>query len=183
MERQKMNTKMGPKIDFDPTSIRKPHAMGSPLGMFSFNFGQKFDFNHAPSFTSFLRQKWQKSGFSEVKFSLFVYALIRLRQYTHRSSVHDFTYFFPGARSTQKLTQEPLPCKKAAWHDAARSVQKKEHGCSSHIPCFKSSCFAASEKQFENFRFRANVDKRLWAVAVGRGIVRCVRRRVSGTCA
>ena len=45
--------------------------------------------------------------------------------------------------------------------------QKKVHGCSSHIPCFKSSCFAASEKQFENFRFRANVDKRLRTLYVG----------------
>ena len=44
--------------------------------------------------------------------------------------------------------------------------QKKAHGCSSHIPCFKLSCFAASGKQFENFRHRANDDKRLWAVHV-----------------
>ena len=30
--------------------------------------------------------------------------------------------------------------------------RKKVHECSSHIPCFKLSCFAASGKQFKFFR-------------------------------
>ena len=68
--------------------------MGSPLGMFAFNFGQKFDFNHPPA-PLFGGKNRQKSGFSEVKFSLFVYALIRLRQYTQlRARFH--MLFFPA---------------------------------------------------------------------------------------
>ena len=39
-----------------------------------------------------------------------------------------------------------------SWQRIFFFFQKKVHRCSSHIPCFKSSCFAASEKQFKFFR-------------------------------
>ena len=45
--------------------------MGSPLGMFSFNFGQKFDVNHPPT-PVFRGKNRQKTDFSEVTFLFFV---------------------------------------------------------------------------------------------------------------
>ena len=45
--------------------------MGSPLGMFSFNFGQKFDVNHPPT-PLFRGKNRQKTDFSEVTFLFFV---------------------------------------------------------------------------------------------------------------
>ena len=51
-----------------PKSILSPlqlgnHGMRSPLGMFSFNFGQKFDANHPPTPLS-RGENRQKNGFS-----------------------------------------------------------------------------------------------------------------------
>ena len=44
---QKLNMKMGPEIDFEPTSVREPwHEESIGHVFFRFNFGQKFDVNH-----------------------------------------------------------------------------------------------------------------------------------------
>ena len=70
---QKLNMKMGPKIDFEPTSVREPWHEES-IGHVFFQLRTKFDVNHPP--TPLLRGKSrQKTGLNSELGDVFVFCL------------------------------------------------------------------------------------------------------------